>query len=87
MFNEKSNLVDQKKTTNDDTAYWKICCSNTNHHALKYLIQVSMGASVMIFCMTMIVVAPTNDDKAIYYSLLSGTLGYFLPHPNLSSEN
>ena len=62
---------------------WKVCCSQTNQHALKYIIQVTMGSIVMIFCMCMIVIDDEMDDKSIYYSLLSGTLGYFLPHPSL----
>ena len=69
-----------------DTKEWQICCSHTNQHALKYIIQVIMGASVMLFSMGMIFASDTEEDNAIYYSLLSGTLGYFLPHPSLSEN-
>ena len=62
---------------------WDICCSHTNQHALKYLIQVGMGCSVMAFCMIMIIYDDNVDNKTIYFSTLSGTLGYFLPHPTI----
>lgn len=85
---EKTTLIHkiptrQRQMTSKE---WTICCSHTNKHALKYLIQVTMGSCVMIFCMIMIVLDEEAEDKSIYYSLLSGTLGYFLPHPSLDGH-
>jgi hypothetical protein len=81
-MNDHEPIPQQPRQPPDE---WSICCSKTNSHALKYLIQVVMGGSVMIFSMAMIVTQDGDThDKAIYYSLLSGTLGYFLPHPSLN---
>jgi len=60
---------------------WKLCCSNSDSMALKYLVQVIMAATVMIFSMFCIVTSNTDDDKSIFWSLLSSTLTYFLDSP------
>ena len=60
---------------------WVGCCSKTDKHYLKYLVQIAMGSSVMVFAMIMI--ALNDEHHEIYFSLLSGTLGLFLPHPQV----
>lgn len=60
---------------------WQGCCSRTNKHFLKYITQIIMGSSVMIFSMVQISRGAENPE--IYFSLLSGTLGLFLPHPQI----
>jgi hypothetical protein len=47
---------------------------------VKFLIQVLFGASLVLFAMIMIV-KDERPDKEIYFSMLSGTVGLFLPHP------
>lgn len=64
---------------------WQGCCSKTNKHYLKYLTQIAMGSSVMVFCMSQIIRGAPNPE--IYFSLLSGTLGLFLPHPQIRDED
>lgn len=63
---------------------WSGCCSKTNKHFLKYLTQILMGSSVMIFCMVQIAIGAENPE--IYFSMLSGTLGLFLPHPQIKDD-
>lgn len=63
---------------------WSGCCSKTNKHFLKYITQIMMGGSVMVFCMVQIGVGAENPE--IYFSLLSGTLGLFLPHPQIKDD-
>jgi hypothetical protein len=63
---------------------WSGCCSKTNKHYLKFITQISMGASVMLFCMVQI--SRGSDNPEIYFSLLSGTLGLFLPHPQIKDD-
>lgn len=63
---------------------WSGCCSKTNKHFLKYITQITMGGSVMVFCMAQIALGAENPE--IYFSLLSGTLGLFLPHPQINSD-
>lgn len=63
---------------------WHLCCSHTDSRALKFIIQCAMGSSIMIFSMIQIANAETGAHTEIYWSLLSSTLGYFLPHPTPS---
>jgi hypothetical protein len=69
--------IENKKLENE----WHGCCSKTNKHYLKYMVQIAMGGSVMLFCMVQIAIG--SDNPEIYFSLLSGTLGLFLPHPQI----
>lgn len=64
---------------------WQGCCSKTNKHFLKYLTQIIMGSAVMIFSMAQISRGAENPE--IYFSLLSGTLGLFLPHPQIKDDD
>jgi len=63
---------------------WQGCCSKTNKHFLKYITQIMMGSSVMVFCMVQIGIGAENPE--IYFSLLSGTMGLFLPAPHAGSD-
>jgi hypothetical protein len=63
---------------------WAGCCQKTNKHYLKFVSQIAMGSSVMIF--SMVQIARGSDNAEIYFSLLSGTLGLFLPHPQINDE-
>jgi hypothetical protein len=66
----------------DQDKEWKLCCSKSNKSFIKYITQVCFGASIMIFSMAQIARSDV-DNKEIYYSMLSGTVGLFLPHPTL----
>ena len=63
---------------------WQGCCSKTNRHFLKYITQITMGSVVMVFSMAQI--ARGADNPEIYFSLLSGTLGIFIPHPTINAD-
>jgi hypothetical protein len=60
---------------------WRGCCSRTNKHYLKYLVQIAMGSFVILFSMIQIILDAPH--KEIYFSMISGTLGSFLPHPQV----
>ena len=77
---------ERKKIENDQLREeWSGCCSRSNKEFVKYITQIGFGASVMIFSMVQISRAEV-ESKEIYFSLLSGTLGLFLPHPQMKSE-
>jgi len=48
---------------------------------MKYLVQVFFGAMVVVFSMVMIANKTANPE--VYFSMLTGTVGYFLPHPHV----
>ena len=63
---------------------WSGCCSRSNKDFVRWISQVGFGASVMIFSMVQISRADV-ENKEIYFSMLSGTMGLFLPHPTCVS--
>jgi hypothetical protein len=60
---------------------WTTCCSRTDKHFLRFIIQVLMGFAVIMFSMVQITVGA--DKSEVYFSMLSGTLAYFLPAPSI----
>jgi len=80
---EFSPMTERKRIENDKLRNeWDTgCCSKTDKHYLKFIIQIAMGSSVMLFSMIQIVRGAESPE--IYFSMLSGTLGLFLPHPNI----
>jgi hypothetical protein len=65
----------------DDISRWQSCCFDVDRNAVKFFTQVAFGASIMGFAMTQIMRGVDNQE--IYFSMLSGTLGLFLPHPEM----
>ena len=66
----------------DDT--WTSTCCSLKHNHLKYIVQVVFGAAVIAFSMFQIIWS--KGDLSVYYSLLSGTLGLFLPSPGTNNK-
>lgn len=77
---EEKKYIENDKLRNE----WTGCCSKHDKHFIKYITQIFMGASVMAFSMIMIATGAKNQE--IYFSLLSGTLGLFLPHPQIGTS-
>ena len=60
----------------------QLCCSKSSREFVKFTVQVSVGASVILFCMIMLGLERTDDQyRAMYLSILTFTVGFFLPHP------
>ena len=79
----RSPSTERKHIENDHLRdEWSGCCSRSNKDFVKYVTQVSMGSAVIIFSMIQ-VARGDAENKEIYFSLLSGTLGLFLPHPQM----
>lgn len=77
----------QTGVTQLEEAKWTTCCSGTTEKSfVKYLVQVIMGATIIIFSMVQIW-RDTGEGKEIYFSLLSGTLGVFWPHPQIGANS
>lgn len=55
---------------------------------LRFLMQATFSASVLFFCIFMLAMekADSDRDKALYWSGLNATLAYWLPSPNLPTE-
>ncbi len=66
--------------SNDEWA----CCSIKNKSEIKYFTQVFFGLLIMCFSMYQIIKNGTGKGQEVYISLLSSTLGYFLPSPSMN---
>ena len=68
-----------------DDRIWHFCCSKSEPHAIKYAVQVTFAAAVIIFSMAQIFINPVSNNE-IHYSLISSTVAYFLPNPTLKDN-
>ena len=82
---ESVSLAEQSPVVSN--TQWSICCSKSDSSAVKYMVQCGFASTVMIFSMYCIITAQENEDKAIYWSLLSSTLTYFLDAPTLDVKS
>ena len=85
MLSATTPRTERKRIENEKLrSEWSMCCSGTSQDFVKYVTQIGFGASVMVFAMVQISRADV-ENKEIYFSMLSGTLGLFLPHPTMKS--
>jgi hypothetical protein len=62
---------------------YKSLLRGNNRFLVNFIVQVSMGFMVAIFCIIMLSLNPTKEEKLVYISLLGTIVGYFLPNPRL----
>ena len=62
---------------------WKCCCGEFTNDHVKYMVQIGFGGAVMLFSMAQII--RNEGDTTVYYSMLSGTMGLFLPSPSMAA--
>ena len=66
----------------NESENWKICCSNSSSHFIKFFVTFSICFSVMIFSMIQIIDNP-DKDNSIYFSLISSILALYMESPRL----
>ena len=71
-----------KKNMENESENWKICCSNSSSHFIKFFTTFSICFSVMIFSMIQIIQNP-DKDNSIYFSLISSILALYMDAPKL----
>ena len=69
--------IEEQKTEKE----WSICCSKSSAQGIRYISQLSVACSVLLF--SFIQLATTDDSREIYFSLISFVLGLVFPHPTL----
>jgi hypothetical protein len=65
---------------------WSGCCSKTDSHFLKYLVQVIISLIILIFSIIMIVIKNSVNCE-VYFSIISAILGIFSPSPSMTKKN
>lgn len=77
-------LEEQKVIIQKQKDEWTACCSKSDSHFVKFVTQILFSGSVMIF--SLIQVARGGGQNEIYFSLISGILGYWMPNPSLPEK-
>jgi len=75
-------IVLYNKMENGEGETWRICCSNSSSHFIKFFVTFSICFSVMVFAMIQIINHPENDNS-IYFSLISSILALYMDAPRL----
>jgi len=69
----------------EEERQWQLCCSKTSPEMIKYLVQVLFGLLIVAF--SMLQIANNTGQPEIYFSMLTGTVGYFFPHPQIKKAD
>ena len=62
---------------------WDLCCSRTSGSLIRFASQLAVCAAVLGFSFYSIARSP-EANNSIYYSLISGIVGYVLPAPRIN---
>ena len=83
MNNDLEENLIQNTLTTQKKIYNKTCCFYMNTHPLKislFFIQVFLTIGLMSFSLYQISIIK-EEDKSVYFSIVSGLVGYWLPSP------
>jgi hypothetical protein len=69
---------------NTNREKWSSCCLTVDKNAVKYVVQVSVLAGLIVFSATMLVVNPECESQRHYSSLLLFCLGILTPTPKMN---
>ena len=77
-------MLEEKEEVEEKIWLISDCCRNKNNltkSCIKYVIQVLILTIVLLF--SLIQISITNNNKEIYFSLISTIIGIFLPSPQM----
>lgn len=74
---------EERKFTHDYT--WTSCCLRVDKRALNYFTQASFSASIVVFCIIMLISNDNCETFSRYSPLLTLVVGVWLPNPNLKN--
>ena len=69
----------------DEKIEWNTCCSRSSKSFIKYAMTCTVSLIVLSFSMSMIV-ANSDSDNSIYFSLISSIVALYIPSPHLENE-
>lgn len=62
---------------------WSVCCSKSSSHFIKYMVQVLVSVTILIFAIVNISLGKTDS---VYWSIITLIIGVFVPAPTLTKE-
>lgn len=69
----------------DPDEQWSGCCSKTNSHFLKYIVQVIISVIILLFSIVMIVIKDGIGCE-VYFSIISAIMGIYSPSPSMNKK-
>ena len=79
--------VEEKKVEiEQERDEWRLCCSKSSASLIRYIGQMVCCASVLTFSFYQIS-QDKHGDNSVYFSLISGIVGYLLPAPQLQENH
>ena len=79
---KKIDIAPGPQATKDNES-WNVCCSRSSSNFVKYLVQVLVSMTILIFA---IVNISLGKNDAVYWSLITLIVGVFVPSPTLSKH-
>jgi hypothetical protein len=79
---KKIDITEERIQKIEEDPEWSICCSKSSSHFIKYLVQVLVSLTILIFAIVMIA---TGHDDSVYWSLVTLIIGVFVPSPSLTN--
>ena len=73
-------------TTIEEPKEWKSCCLSVDKSMVKYIIQVGILGSLIIFSAVMLVVDKDCNSQRNYSALLMISLGTLIPSPKMDRQ-
>jgi hypothetical protein len=80
ILQHKIEVEDDERKFNHDNTY-NSCCLRVDKRALNFFTQASFSASIVIFCITMLVSNQDCGTFSRYSPLLTLVIGVWLPSP------
>jgi hypothetical protein len=63
---------------------WMCMSRKFDKRCINYISQISIGLVVIFFSMYKLSTSKDCNEQSVYFSLLSGTVGFFMPSPSIS---
>jgi hypothetical protein len=65
---------------------WQASCLKLDRRCLIFVNQVMFGLLLTSFCMIQLSQDKSTEEKMVYLTMLSSTMGIFLPSPSLKKD-
>lgn len=77
--------MDETKSTEESKKELILSNCITNSNVIKYFVSVFFSAVLIFFCIFMISTSSEPSNETLWVSLLTTTLGVFIPQPQIKS--
>ncbi len=77
-------MEDLEQQPEGDDRQWEFCCSHSSRECVKYISQMVIAGSILVF--SFIQLSISDKDRDVYISLVSFIIGLVFPNPSLTKR-